>query len=272
MVSLRVLALPDFSKDFVIETNASKVRVGTVLMQEEQPLAYFSHKLSPHDQAKSVYERELMAMALAIKKWRPYLLGRKFVIRPTKGSLIYLLEQRLVEGEYHKRLMKLLGYNFDIQYKPRKENTAVDTLSRLPTKMILATIFVPWVLNFQELEKQVAADTYLANIITVIATDQAAYPHFTKVGTNFPYKGRVILSATSPLIPQLLREFHSSPMGGHGGVCRTYNRLFSEFYWRGIKKAVQNLVSNCAKCQQQKYALQPLPVPIKFGKTCPWIL
>ena len=114
--------------------------------------------------------------------------------------------------------MKLLGYNFDIQYKPRKENTAVDTLSRLPTKMILATIFVPWILNFQELEEQVATDTYLANIMTDIATDQAAYPHFTKVGTTLPYKGHVILPATSPLIPQLLREFHSSPMGRDGGV------------------------------------------------------
>ena len=115
----------------MVETNASGVGLGAVLMQEEKPLAYFSHKLSPQAQGKSVYERELMAMVLAIKKWRPYLLGQKFLIRTDQKSLKYLLEQRVVEGEHHKWLLKLLSYNFNIQYKPGKDNTAADALSRL---------------------------------------------------------------------------------------------------------------------------------------------
>ena len=78
----------------------------------------------------------------------------------------------------------------------------------------------------------------------------------------------MVLLATSNLIPQLLREFHYNPMGGHGGVRRTYNYLSSEFHWQGIKKDVQNMVSSCEVCQRHKYdstslvgLLQPLPIP-----------
>ena len=67
-IYITILALPYFSKAFLIEINASEVGLGVILMQDEKPLAYFSHKLSLQAQAKSVYERELMAMVLAIRK------------------------------------------------------------------------------------------------------------------------------------------------------------------------------------------------------------
>ena len=76
--------------------------------------------LDPQAKAKSVYERELMAMVFAIRKWRLYLLGQRIIVRTDQRSLKYLLEQRVVEGEHHKWLLKLLNYNFEIQYKQGK--------------------------------------------------------------------------------------------------------------------------------------------------------
>ena len=140
------------------------------------------------------------------------------------------MEQRVVEGEHHKWLLKLLGYDFDIQYKLGKYNTTVDALYRLPVEMTLATLSVPFVLDFKELEEQVATDPYLANILAVISNDLAAYPHFAKAGTTLRYKGGLVLLAASFLVPQLLWEFHCSSTGGHGGVRHTYHRLSSEFY------------------------------------------
>ena len=87
MTSAPVLALPNFSKTFVIEADASGLGIGAVLMQEEHPIAYLSKALSSRHQCLSTYEKEVMAVVLAVEKWSPYLLGRHFIIKTDHFSL-----------------------------------------------------------------------------------------------------------------------------------------------------------------------------------------
>ncbi|TYK04972.1 Transposon Tf2-6 polyprotein [Cucumis melo var. makuwa] len=93
MMTLPVLAMPDFNLLFEIEINASGYEVRAVLTQAKRPIAYFSRTLSIRDKAKSVYERKLIAVVFAVQRRRPYLLGRKFVVKTDQRSLKFLLEQ-----------------------------------------------------------------------------------------------------------------------------------------------------------------------------------
>lgn len=68
MTSCPVLALPDFDKPFILETDACGTGLGAVLMQEGQPIAFYSKTLGTRAAAQSVYEKEAMAILEALKK------------------------------------------------------------------------------------------------------------------------------------------------------------------------------------------------------------
>ncbi|GKG09609.1 RNA-directed DNA polymerase, reverse transcriptase [Tanacetum coccineum] len=93
--SAPVLALPNFSQPFEIKCNASRRGIRAMLMQSQRPIAYFSKALSDQNLNKSAYEKEIMALVLAIQHWRPYLLGRSFTIFTDQKSLKFLFEQRI---------------------------------------------------------------------------------------------------------------------------------------------------------------------------------
>jgi len=129
MVDIPLLTMPNFQLPFEIETNASGMAVDAILMQSRKPLAFFSQALSERARRKSVYEWELMAIVFAVQKWRQHLMGHPVIIKIDQRSLKYLLEQRVLVGEQQKWVSKLLGYDFEVQYKLGKDNRVADELS-----------------------------------------------------------------------------------------------------------------------------------------------
>ncbi|KAL4323351.1 hypothetical protein GQ457_11G000120 [Hibiscus cannabinus] len=67
--SAPILALPDYSLEFIVETDASEMGVGAILIQNGKPLAFFSKGLGSKQHALSVYEKEMLAVLMVVKKW-----------------------------------------------------------------------------------------------------------------------------------------------------------------------------------------------------------
>lgn len=117
MVSAPVLALPDFSRPFILETDDSGQGVGTVLMQQGRPIAYMSKTLCAKNQALSIYEREFLVVLMAVQKWKHYLMGHKFHIRTDQQSLRFLLDQKITTPLQQKWIFKLMGFDYEMHYK-----------------------------------------------------------------------------------------------------------------------------------------------------------
>ena len=89
LISARLIKNPDFNHAFILQMDASGVGVGAVLSQgeEDQPIAYFSRKLLPREQAYSTVEKECLAIVLAVKHFKAYLLGCTFIFQTDHRAL-----------------------------------------------------------------------------------------------------------------------------------------------------------------------------------------
>lgn len=97
MITTPVLAMPNFSQPFIIETDACHTGIGAALMQEGRPIAYYSKALGPRSLGMSTYEKEMLAIIQAVQKWRTYVFGNSFVIKTDDESLKYFWNSRSLQ-------------------------------------------------------------------------------------------------------------------------------------------------------------------------------
>ena len=130
-----VLAFPDYSRPFLLDTDASDTGIGAVLSQiladgQEHVNAYASCT----QQSRTEYcttRKELLSAVVFTKHLRPYLLGRHFTLRIDHGSLQWLYNFKEPEGQLARWLEQLQEYNFTIFHRQGKKHVNADALSRL---------------------------------------------------------------------------------------------------------------------------------------------
>ncbi|KAL2085952.1 hypothetical protein ACEWY4_019272 [Coilia grayii] len=130
-----VLQSPDFDLPFTVQTNASGVGLGAVLLQGEgedrRPVLYISRKLFPRETRYSTVEKDCLAIKWAVDTLKYYLMGKEFVLETAHRALQWLNRMRDSNARVTRWYLSLQPYKFSVEYKPGKHNVTADFLSRL---------------------------------------------------------------------------------------------------------------------------------------------
>ena len=281
-----VLILADPERPFVVTTDASGYAVGATLAQDHghglQPVAYLSKKMLDAETRYPVGEQELLAVVVAVREWRHYLLGSRhpFTLQTDHSNLRTLQSQQHLSNRQYRWLELLQQYDFKVEHISGSTNVVADALSRRTdhrlvtvtpavTQLAASVSSEDPLLSAEQLAVGYAKDAVASRILT----DPATHPHFSVRGGLLYYRGsRVYVPNDSTLKTAVLRECHDAPSAGHPGVSKTTELVSRRFYWPRMYEQIRRYVTSCAQCQRNKPSherlageLQPLPIPEK-----PW--
>ncbi|XP_058006849.1 uncharacterized protein LOC131182184 [Hevea brasiliensis] len=142
-----------------------------------------------------------------------------------------------------------MGFDFQVEYQAGKNNKVADALScRLEEEPILNSISMPQLPIFDSIRQEIQQSDLLQNLIKKIQQAEAVGPWRYTDGILF-FKNKVYLLPTSPLVASIITSIHDS---NHEGYQKTLHRIAQNFYWKGMKFAIQTYVQQCPTCQRHK--------------------
>ncbi|XP_051133099.1 uncharacterized protein LOC127252812 [Andrographis paniculata] len=125
-----IFVLPNFSKSFEVECDASCLGVEAILTQDKRSVAYFSDKLHGAAFNYSTYENELYSFVRALQTWQHYLCPREFVVHTDHESLKHIKSQKKLSPRYIRWISFIDTFPYIIKYKKGKDNMVASALSR----------------------------------------------------------------------------------------------------------------------------------------------
>ena len=280
-----ILAFFDPEKEVVIETDASDHTIAGVISQPDdqgrlRPLAFSSKKLGPAECNYQIYEKELLAIVIALKEWRQYVEGNKKTVKVITDhrNLEYFQTAKLNNRRQARWSMELQRLDFKIHFRAGKQSGKPDALTRLPGEEPIKTqgFIVPRDrINTQV--QQVKTRGYYDEIrqdiqigrhqrLEILECEQRNHKIF--------YKGRQLIAPDPKEFTEIITRHHDHIAAGHLGRAKTLEKIKQSYVWEGMRRDIDQYVDNCETCQRTKPRrdkafglLNPLPVPNGIWKS-----
>ena len=272
MASPDMLAFPDFSRTFTLETDASELGFGAVLLQDGRPVAYASRATKPAEQG-GLHSTllELACVVWAVEKFHVYLHGSLFELVTDHQALTFLRARAHPHGKLARWAATLAGYDFTVTHRPGRLHTRADALScAFPASPAASPVFATPPLPSPDSASPPSVAEFLAAqsadvLIVHIARSPSSEVVTSPDGVVCNLSHRYGMPVFKPLVPLTLRSRVISAChlaSAHMGVSETARRVRASYSWPGILADVRAFVSSCAPCLARKPPARRRTLPV----------
>lgn len=274
-----ILRPPDYRKPFIVQCDASLYGIGGVLAQldennREYVISYYSHKLTKAEQKYHAYERECLAVIKSLDHFKPYIYLQPIIIMTDHHSLTQTLKYNGKSGRLMRWSLILQPHAHQIVHRAGIQMVVADALSRAKSEIQESEDddFKYYRINAIDSNPVQAViplnDEQLSQVDNRIQQFELLRRKISEhPDANASYRivnNRLYMKTDSRNhknedwreIPHPTQEeaaikwAHLESL--HGGVDKTMDKLKERFYWKSMRRSVQQMVKSCTRCAHVK--------------------
>jgi hypothetical protein len=249
-----VLMMPDMTRAFQIESDASKFAYGAVITQTDSngarhPVAFLSKTFTPTERCYKIYDRELMGIVKSLEEWRHYVQGSPFTttVLSDHRNLTYFRKPQRLNDRQARWSLVLSEYGINLIHTPGSKMIQSDALSRRPdlvpendendepTVLLPEGMFINLIdVELQErinecqsydIDVTKALEVLKESKLQQLTSDIQEWTIEEKDGQKIMlFKGKQYIPNGVQIRRDIVKKFHDQPSAGHPGELETYNQ------------------------------------------------